>query len=119
MLDLDNPGLNPFEVGRKKTYQPRDLWEWLLRLAIILFVIDVGIRRIQIDKAEWLKATENLRRIIFFWKGVPRTAEADESLGALLATRDRVRSSRPIPKVEPNPDLFKPATPVAADTCIM
>lgn len=119
MLDLENPGLNPFEVGRKKTYQPRDLWEWLLRLAIILFVIDVGIRRIQIDKAEWLKATENLRRTIFFWKGVPRTAEADESIGALLATRDRVRSARPIPKVEPNPDLFKPATPVAVESPIL
>lgn len=115
MLDLNTPGLNPFEVGRKKTYQPRDLWEWLLRLAIMLFVIDVGIRRIYIDKAEWMKATENLRRTVFFWKGVPRTAEADESLGALLATRDRVRTARQVPRVEPSPDLFKPANPVAAD----
>lgn len=111
MLSLDNPSMNPYEIGRKKTYQPRDLWEWLLKFAIVLFLADVAIRRIQIDKAEWLKATENLRRIVFFWKGVPRPAEADESLGALLARRDEVRS-RTAPKVEPNPDLFRPVTEV-------
>ncbi|HUS35275.1 MAG TPA: glutamine amidotransferase, partial [Verrucomicrobiae bacterium] len=111
MLSLDNPSMNPYEIGRKKTYQPRDLWEWLLKFAIILFLADVAIRRIQIDKAEWLKATENLRRVVFFWKGVPRPAEADESLGALLARRDEVRA-RTAPKVEPNPDLFRPVTEV-------
>jgi uncharacterized membrane protein len=114
-LDLANPGMNPYEIGRKKTYQPRDLWEWLLRFAIILFLADVAIRRIQIDRAEWLKATENLRRLTFFWKGVPRPVEADESLGALLARRDEVRA-RTAPKVEPNPDLFRPVTQVAEVT---
>jgi hypothetical protein len=112
LLDLANPSMNPYEIGRKKTYQPRDLWEWLLKFAIILFLADVAIRRIQIDRAEWLKATENIRRVIFFWKGVPRPAEADESLGALLARRDEVRA-RTAPKVEPNPDLFRPATQVS------
>jgi uncharacterized membrane protein len=112
MLDLANPSMNPYEIGRKKTFQPRDLWEWLLKFAIILFLFDVGIRRIQIDRAEWLKATENLRRTIFFWKGVPRPAEADESLGALLARRDEVRA-RTAPRVEPSPDLFRPVTEVS------
>lgn len=49
-----------------KTFQPRDLWEGLLQLAIVLFVADVGVRRIYTDRAEWLKATENLRRLVFF-----------------------------------------------------
>lgn len=112
VLSLEVPGMNPFEIGRKKTYQPRDLWEWLLEMAIILFLFDVAIRRIQIDKAEWMKATENLRRTLFFWKGVERPAEADESLNALLARRDQARS-RTVQQVEPNPDLFKPANPVS------
>jgi hypothetical protein len=103
--------MNPYEIGRKKTFQPRDLWEWMLKFAIVLFLADVAVRRIQIDKAEWLKATENLRRMLFFWKGVSRPAEADESLGALLARRDEVRS-RTAPKVEPNPDLFRPVAQV-------
>lgn len=115
MLDLANPSMNPYEIGRKKTYQPRDLWEWLLKFAIILFLCDVAIRRIQIDRAEWMKATENVRRILFFWKGVPRPVEADESLGALLARREEVRA-RTAPKVEPNPDLFRPVTEVSEVT---
>lgn len=115
VLNIDIPGMNPFEHGREKTFQPRDLWEWLLRMAIVLFLLDVALRRIQIDKEEWLKATANLRRTIFFWKGIARPAEADESLGALLARRDEVRA-RTAPQVEPNPDLFKPATVVTEVT---
>jgi len=85
------PGDNPFLHNRKKTYQPRDLWEWLLKFAICLFTLDIGIRRVHIDREEWLKATANLRRMIFFWRGKPRPVEADESLAALLARRDQVR----------------------------
>src|ERR1051325_1404348 len=42
ILDVDDPSINPFEHDRHKTFQPRDLWETLLKLAIILFVADVG-----------------------------------------------------------------------------
>jgi hypothetical protein len=94
-----------------KTFQPLDLWESLLRAAIILFTLDVGVRRIQIDRDEWLKATQTLRRWLFFWQGVPRPAEADESLAALLARRDRVRSTQTAP-AEPKPELFRPERPV-------
>ncbi|MDQ6632187.1 MAG: glutamine amidotransferase [Verrucomicrobiota bacterium] len=107
---LDPQTDNPFLHDRKKTFQPRDLWEWLLKLAIILFPLDVGVRRIQLDRVEWLKATETFRRWIFFWKPVPRKVESDESLSALLARRDLVRSKQ-TPLVEPNPDLFRPEKP--------
>lgn len=108
ILDLKNPGLNPFEINRQKTFQPRDLWEWLLRFAILLFPLDVGIRRIQLDRAEWLKATENLRRMVLFWRGKPRTPEADESLNALLVRREQVRARTTSHTVQPSPDLFRP-----------
>ncbi|MDW8309244.1 MAG: VWA domain-containing protein, partial [Verrucomicrobiales bacterium] len=45
---------NPFTHDRRRTYQPRDLWETLLKLAIILFVLDVAVRRIQLDREECL-----------------------------------------------------------------
>ena len=102
---------NPFLHDRLKTFQPRDLWEWLLKLALLLFVADVGVRRIYIDRAEWLKATETLRRWIFFWRGPPRPAEAEESLAALLARRGEVRAKHTVAPVEARPELFQPAAP--------
>ncbi len=111
-LQTTLPEENPFLHDRKKTFQPRDLWESLLMLAICLFPLDVGVRRIQIDREEWLKATASLRRWIFFWHGRPRPVEADESLGALLARRDEVRAKTPTAVSQPAPDLFQPARPV-------
>jgi hypothetical protein len=119
VLDRDLQFINPFSHDRQKTFQPRDLWQWLLKFALILFVADVGIRRIQIDRAEWLRATATLRRWIFFWRGVPRTPQADESLAALLARRDQVRAVRRPPgqpepvSVAPRADLFQPVSPLS------
>ncbi|HYG34281.1 MAG TPA: hypothetical protein VEC99_05830, partial [Clostridia bacterium] len=112
MLNPAVPALNPFTHDRLKTFQPRDLWETLLKFAIILFTLDVGVRRIQIDREEWLKATQTLRRWIFFWQGTPRTPEAEESLTALLARREQVRSRQTAPAAEARPELFQPAQPI-------
>ncbi|MCI0745762.1 MAG: VWA domain-containing protein [Verrucomicrobia subdivision 3 bacterium] len=108
LLDPQKPADNPFLHERKKTYQPQDLWEWLLKFAVILFTLDIGVRRVHIDREEWLKATQNLRRIIFFWHGKPRPVDADESLAALLARREHVRTTHTARPVEPAPDLFRP-----------
>jgi hypothetical protein len=110
------PDENPFLHDRKKTFRPNDLWEWLLKLAICLFPIDVGVRRIQIDREEWLKATATLRRWILFWKGKPRPVEADESLGALLARRDEVRARTTTATTQPAPELFQPTRSVDLGT---
>ena len=107
---------NPFLRDRKKTFQPVDLWETLLRLAIVLFTLDVGVRRIQIDREEWLKATATLQRWLLFWKPARRPVEADESLAALLSRRDEVRARQPSSEfatpTPSNPDLFTPEKPV-------
>jgi uncharacterized membrane protein len=108
ILDPMVPLLNPFSHDRLKTFQPRDLWESLLKFAIILFTVDVGVRRIQIGRDEWLRAVRVVRRWLFFWRGVPRPPEAQESLEALLARRQQVRSQQTAPSTEPRPDLFRP-----------
>ncbi len=108
ILDLKNPALNPFDFGRKKTFQPRDLWEWLLRISILLFPLDVGIRRIQVDRAEWQKLFALVRSKLLFWRGKPRPVEADESLEALLARREQVRARTTAAPAEVNPALFQP-----------
>ena len=109
MLDISTPSEGPFLHDRQKTFQPRDLWPWLLRLAIILFPIDVGVRRIQLDPEEMARAWQWLRRWIFFWKGVSRPVRAEESLAALLSRRDQVRSAQTAPAATPDPNLFRPA----------
>jgi uncharacterized membrane protein len=117
VLELDPSSAlgNPFLHDRRKTFQPRDLWEWLLKFAIVLFTLDVAVRRIQLGREEWLQATESLRRFIFFWRGQPRSVEADDSLAALLARRGQVRAGQTAPALEPSPDLFSPQRPVPVE----
>jgi len=111
-LELNTPALNTFEHDRRRTFQPRDLWEWLLELAILLFIVDVGVRRIQIDRDEMLRAMRFVQRKVFFWQGIPRAPESEESLAALLARRDAVRSTQTAATTEPSADLFRPTKPV-------
>lgn len=111
VLDPRNPVENPFLHDRQKTYQPRDLWEWLLKLAVILFPLDVGVRRIQLAREEWRRATTTLRKWLFFWRGGERAAEADDSLTALLARRNQVREQTAGPS---RPELFRPRQVAAA-----
>jgi len=99
---------NPFLLDRKKTFQPRDLWEWLLRSAILLFVLDVGVRRIQIDREEVARLVAVIRRYLPFLQPARSRPQAEESLAALLARRDSVRSQHTAPAAQPDPALFKP-----------
>lgn len=105
---------NPFLHDRHRTFQPVDWWETLLKLAILLFVLDVGLRRIQLERQELVKLLAWARRTVLFWKGIPRPAESDQSLAALLARRDEVRSrTAPTESVATpvRPELFRPAQP--------
>jgi uncharacterized membrane protein len=112
VVSPESASSNPFLHGRKRTFQPQDLWEGLLKIGLCLFVVDVGVRRVHIDREEWLKATANLRRMVFFWRGKSRPAEADESLAALLARRDQVRTTQIVRPTEPAAELFRPERPV-------
>jgi hypothetical protein len=111
-----DPANNPFLHDRHKTFQPRDWWELLLQLAILCFIIDVGVRRIQIEREQWQKAMARVQQTVLFWKRVPRATPADESLAALLARRDQVRTTQTGPAPDARPDLFKPQQPVILPT---
>jgi hypothetical protein len=107
VLDPLNPADNPYLHDRVKTRQPRDLWEWLLRIAIVLFVLDVGFRRIQIDREEWQQAMAAVKRVVVFWNPPPKVQSTQESLAALLTRRDEVRS-RQTRRATDREDLFQP-----------
>ncbi|HZQ46447.1 MAG TPA: glutamine amidotransferase, partial [Verrucomicrobiae bacterium] len=111
ILDPENATDNTFLYNRQKTFQPRDLWEWLLKLSVLLFPLDVAVRRIQLDRDEMHRAWRRVRGWIFFWRGVPREPEAEESLAALLARREQVRTTQTAP-AQPQADLFRPQKPV-------
>ncbi len=112
ILDPTRPNENAFNHDRVKTFQPRDLWEWLLKFAILLFPLDVGVRRIQLERDEVRRALNWLARKLFFWRGIERRPEADESLDALLARREQVRAKHTGPALETRAELFQPSTPV-------
>jgi uncharacterized membrane protein len=111
LIDPENPADNTFLYHRERTYQPRDLWEWLLRFAVLLFPLDVAVRRIQLEREEMQRAWRKVRGWIFFWQGVPREPEAEESLAALLSRREQVRSRQTAPAENPA-ELFRPQKPV-------
>jgi hypothetical protein len=65
------------------------------------------------DREEWAKFMATVRKYVFFWKGTPRPAEAEESLATLLARRDQVRGERTAAGAEARPELFQPAQTTA------
>ena len=108
VLDQSLATDNPYLHDRQKTFQPRDLWPLLLQMAIILFTLDVGIRRIQLDKQDWLKATRSIRRFLFFWDSKKDGEGKEESFAGLLASREKAREKTKRP--EARKDLFKPTS---------
>lgn len=120
VLDPSLPGSNPFYDNRRKTWQPRDLWETLLKLVVLTFVLDVGIRRLNPDPEQLRQAWCWLRSVALFWRPAPAAASAAEaSLAALLARRGDVRSrldARPaaFPAPGPLPDALPGTTPAAS-----
>ena len=107
-----NPALfedNPFVHDRKETYQPVDLWEQLLKLAVILFVIDIAIRRVSLDRDQIAAVGAFVRRCLFL---APREAAApDQRMGSLLSKKREVQTdySAAKPGSRPREELFNPA----------
>ncbi len=125
VLDPLNPLDNPYLRDRVKTFQPRDLWWFLLAVAVLLFPLDVGLRRVQLEP-------EELRRLwagVLARLGIGRRRAAPhgaEGLATLLARKEQVRERRtgrgsgtgapitPSSAAPPAPELFRPlreATP--------
>lgn len=106
---LDPVKDNPFLLNRDKTFRPIDLWEDLLKWMVLLFVFDVGVRRLDIDREEWAKGLARLRRKLGLG-GDPSAGQSDESLATLLAKRDAVRGAREASTqpAEAPAELFQP-----------
>ena len=119
LLSRDFGADNPFEHDRRETFQPVDLWEWLLKFAVLLFPVDVGVRRIQIDREEWSRWMAGLMRVLIFWRR-KKSPKREESLASLLAKRDEARQTfrreQPGAPTEPAPELFQPSQPTSDES---
>jgi uncharacterized membrane protein len=105
VIDTTAPGSNPFYDDRRKTWQPHDLAQSLLKLAILLFVLDVGIRRLSLDSEQMEKGWQRFRAA--YWRKEPAIAAASEpSLAALLSRRDEMRARKTV-----DPALFQTRHP--------
>jgi hypothetical protein len=124
---LDPSVDNPFKLGRTKTFQPEDWWEQCLKFAILLFVLDVAIRRILLDREELKRGWVKIRSKLPFG-GPARQPVGDPAMDALRQRRDAVRArnqakategspviSMPKPSAEDFTRLTTPTKPVSTD----
>ena len=94
---FDTAGLAPGSV-------PRPLWPWLAGLALALTPIDVGLRRLRLERADWGR--------LVAWVRAPRRGSAkpeperDAATDALFAARARARGETP--DAEPSPGVGEP-----------
>ncbi len=96
VLNPENPtDDNPYFHDRVPTYRSLDLWEWLMRAAVVLFVFDVGVRRLQLERSELARAWRGILAYVIPWRPAVHKSQAAESLSALLARREQVRSNQP------------------------
>ena len=107
LIDPSDTLDNPYSRGRTRTFQARDLWPVLLMSAILLFPLDVGIRRIQLEPEELKKAWEWIREHVIFLGTKHKQVKRDQAMEALLSRRDAVRAkqSNHAPQM-PRSDLF-------------
>jgi uncharacterized membrane protein len=114
VLNPSNPQDNPCLHDRRRTHQPRDLWWWLLMTAIVLFPLDVGLRRVQLDPEELSRAWATVLNAT----GVGRrraSPAAQPGLSTLLARKEQVRANQTAPATQPPRELFQPSRSVNLD----
>ena len=120
LLKRDFTKDNPFEHDRKATFQPVDLWDWMIKFAVLLFPIDVGIRRIQIDSNEWARWIFYFKRILIFWRPSDDNITQEESLNSLLTKRNKTRQEllqkQKINFDGPDPKLFQPQESIESNS---
>jgi uncharacterized membrane protein len=96
VLDMDDAGTvyEPRSIRPIQTRRP--FWEDLIRLALVLFILDVAVRRMAVGPAE---AVDRLRRFIHELAGTRSGADSLGTLGALRGAKQRaqgeVSSARP------------------------
>lgn len=114
-----------FGGSRPVLYKPTHLTQWLLALALLLFPVDVGIRRLALEKSDLRRATGWLRAR--FGRRLPDTTRkaATSELARLIETKRTAKATsqrppaipeRPVEAAsQPQPPETSSVPPAAAD----
>jgi Ca-activated chloride channel family protein len=130
LSELTNGVLNPDPQAAFVKRQPgvrrsTDIWPLLAALALLLFPLDVALRRLMIEREHWAAFAEAFARLAW-WRRVPVPAPAGAPLGRLLERKQEtvqaLREELPEAKVRlpaqspsaARPTAAKPAPPVSA-----
>ncbi|HUH07121.1 MAG TPA: VWA domain-containing protein, partial [Egibacteraceae bacterium] len=85
-------------VGLSPGVSARELWAWLALLALILLPIDIGLRRLQLERADWARAKAWVRARARGGVRAGRAAapaQRSAASDALFAAKARARGARP------------------------
>lgn len=80
-----------FAHNMPDTVSRRPVWDTLLKLAIIAFLLDIAVRRIAIDPLKWLATASNY---VASLARVGRGRKSEETLKDLRGVRERIREQR-------------------------
>lgn len=89
VLDLNHPDAVFEHQNIRPVQVRRPFWENLIRLALVLFLIDVAVRRIAVTPAE---VVERIRRLIRELAGSRAGAGSAATLGALRGVKARTQA---------------------------
>lgn len=94
VLDPSGPASNPFFHERVKTFQSQELWEWLVRFVVLAFVLDVGLRRVQLEAEDLQRWLAKLTAWLPFLARAKPVAETAPSLATLISRRNELREQQ-------------------------
>ncbi len=115
VLGMDDAGKAAiFQHNLPPTISREPIWDFLLKLAIFTFLLDVAVRRIALDPLQWLLTAR--ARLASLAGGRGRGERSVETLRDLRGARDRVRQDRstqagPVGKSASGPSRGGPPAP--------
>ena len=78
---------SPFEHDRVESEVPRPLFDRLLAAAIMLLLVDVGVRRVMLEPAQ----VARVAGLVAFWRRGRRPVERDRAMTVLLEKKEEIR----------------------------
>jgi len=105
-----------FGYKRIPAMRPTSMWNWLLSLAVLLFPLDVGIRRVMIDREQWKEFLRKLLARMGWDRWRKLHPQADEAMSALLARKAKLRDR--IQPVQPAREVIIPEMTAAWETSL-
>ncbi|MGI6454290.1 MAG: VWA domain-containing protein [bacterium] len=82
-----------FEHNLRAVGDIRPLWVWLLGLGIVLFFLDIAVRRVFFDLPQIQEAWTKIAAYLVFWRARPATTGPSEQMGQLMQAKSRATST--------------------------